>query len=447
MSEPGRHRRLLLASRVPLAVMLFCLGLMSNLFSSHSHRIGIPVSPDRLLIPLALLLLLFDARRPRARWGVLGALMLLLVAWTLASMSWYGNLFSSTHLFALLDRMLIPLLLFLAGPLLFRDAERRDVLLKTFAIIGLYLGVTAVLETVAPALVFPRYIMDPQVGLHFGRARGPFAGSEGMAIASAICAGAAVLLASRRLRGWTRLALVVAVLDIFAVVLTTTRSAWLGVAAGVLVALVLSPALRRWIPHMVGAAVAATAAVLALMPTLVESIFERSSSAGPIYDRLASNAAAMRLLEDRPLTGIGWRRFYPEGAEWARQADNVPMNHAIIEVHNVVLSRAAELGLPAALVFIAIILLGPVRAALPAPTSPADADLVGWRVLCGYVVAVWLVSGLFGPVANPFPNYAVWLIAGVAGAGFLTWPSQAAGPAAGSAPVAGPHPSTKEAAT
>lgn len=426
----GRHRRPLLGERMPLYVILFCLGLMANLFSSHSQRLGVPVSPDRALIPLALLLLAFDRHRPRGRWGLVGALMVALVSWTLVSMSWYGNLLSPTHVFALLDRMLIPLLLFLAGPLLFSDTARRDVLLKTLVLMGLYLGVTGVLEIVAPQLVFPRYIMDPQVGLHFGRARGPFAGAEAMAISAAVCAGAGVLLASRKLPRWQVLGLVVAIIDIFVVVLTTTRSAWVGVFAGLLVALVLSPRLRRFIPAMAGMGAAGAALVLIFMPSLVESIFERSRTAGPIYDRLSSNAAAMRMLSERPLTGIGWRRFWPDGAEWARQSDSFPMNNAVIEVHNVILSRAAELGLPAATVFIAIILLGPVRAALPARTAASDSDLIGWRVLCGYVVTVWLVAGLFGPVSNPFPNYSVWLIAGVAGAGFLTWPRSRPVPAA-----------------
>lgn len=428
----GRHRKPLFRAPMSLSVILFCAGLMSNLFSSHSHRLHLPISPDRVLIPAALLLLALDRQRPRGRWGVLGALIVALVSWTLVSMSWYGNLASPTHVFALLDRMLIPLLLFLAAPLLFHDTARRDVLLKTLVIIGLYLGATGILEVVLPQLVLPRYIMDPQVGLHFGRARGPFTGAEAMAISAAVCAGAAAVLVSRRLPRWSELAFGVAVLDLFVVVLTTTRSAWLGVIGGLLVALVLSPALRRWIPQMAALGAAGTAGVLMFMPSLVQSIFERSTSAGPIYDRLSSNAAAMRMLTERPLTGIGWRRFWPEGAEWARQSDSFPMNQAVIEVHNVILSRAAELGLPAATVFIAIILLGPVRAALPARTAKTDADLVGWRVLSGYVVTVWLVAGMFGPVASPFPNYSVWVITGVAAASFLTWPR--------------PHPAPKDTA-
>ena len=53
------------------------------------------------------------------------------------------------------------------------------------------------LETRGPAsaLVFPRYIVDPSVGLHFGRARGPFVEAAANGLAMCICAVAAALLA------------------------------------------------------------------------------------------------------------------------------------------------------------------------------------------------------------------------------------------------------------
>lgn len=411
--------RTLTQPRVYVVVMI--LGLAANLLSGHSHRLGLPISPDRILIPLALILLWRDPNRTRARWGAVAALMAVFVAWTLASMIWHGDLMTRSTQFALLDRTVMPFLMFLVGPLVFSTAARRDLLLKGLTVMGLYLSVTAVLELFLPQLVFPRYIVDPEVGMHFGRARGPFAGAEAMAMTLAVCMGAALLLVGRQIRRWSTLGLVVAPLALFGVVLTGTRSAWLGVVAGIVIALVLSPSLRRWIPAMLVAGASAVVAATIFLPSLVQSVFERSTANGPIYDRLSSNAAAFRVLGDLPLTGIGWRRFYPHGAEWARQSDSLPMNNAVIEVHSVILSRAAELGLPAVVVFLLIIVLGPVRSALPARPIPGHPDLPGWRVLSGYVVAVWLIAGLFGPLSNPMPNYSVWLIAGVASWGLITW--------------------------
>lgn len=409
--------------RLPVYVVLFVLALVANIFSGHSHRLGLPISLDRVLLPLALILLWRDPRRPRARWGAVGVLMAVFVVWILISMIWHGNLLSTSMLFALLDRVIGPFLMFLVGSLVFSSTERRDLLLKALTLVGLCLGVVAALEQWAPQLVFPSYIVNPEVGIHPGRSRGPFVDAEAMSMALATCAGAAILLVSRKLRRWTALGGVVAALCMFGVVLTTTRSVWVGVAAGVLVALVLSPSLRRWIPAMVAAAAAGTVGILVALPSLRETITERSTSAGPIYDRLASNAGALRVLEDLPLTGVGWRRFYPHGSEWARQSDAFPMNNAVIEVHNVVLSRAVELGIPAVIVFLLIILLGPMRSALPMEAVQGHPDLPAWRVLSGYAMTVWLVAGLFGPLGNPFPNYSVWLIAGVASYALICRPT------------------------
>lgn len=423
---PAAKRRIGLSAffqamaRPQVYVVLMILGLAANLLSGHSHRVGMPIPLDRVLILLALILLWRDPGRTRARWGAVATLMTLFVAWTVASMIWHGDLMTRSTQFALLDRTVMPFLMFLVGPLVFSTTARRDVLLKGLTLMGLYLGVTAVLEIFLPQLVFPRYIVDPTVGMHFGRARGPFAGAEAMAMTLAVCAGAGLLLAGRQIGRWSTLGLVVAPLTMFGVVLTGTRSAWMGVVAGILFALVLSPALRRWIPAMLVAGAAGVVGAMIFLPSLVQSVFERSTANGPIYDRLSSNAAAFRVIGDMPLTGIGWRRFYPHGSEWARQSDSLPMNNAVIEVHSVVLSRAAELGLPAAIVFVLIIVLGPLRAALRARPVPGHPDLSGWRVLTGYVLAVWLVAGLFGPLSNPMPNYSVWLIAGVASWGLIT---------------------------
>ena len=75
-----------------------------------------------------------------------------------------------------------------------------------------------------------------------------------------------------------------------------------------------------------------------------------------------------------------------------------------------VLSRAAELGIPAAVVFVAIWAFGPLRTFL----SRTRGDLFGWRALGAAAFATWAVTGMMGPMAIPFPNYLAWLLAGVA---------------------------------
>lgn len=422
-AHPGRLSRLkgFVTSFRP-EVWCLVLALVFNLFAGHSFRIGLPVSLDRLLLPAAFGLMLMNPQRRRVRPGLVHLLVLLFVGWILVSMASYGNLLDPTSLFALLDRVLWPFLLFTFASILLPDTRSRDLLLVTLSGIGLWLGVLAVLELFAPALVWPRYIVDPDIGMQFGRARGPFVASEGMGNALAYT-GFAAAWASHRLPRWRIWLLGIFALDMLGVALALTRSVWVSVAMAAVVAVLLIPRLRRWIPAALGAGIITLVAVVALLPNVVTGFFERINQFGPLYDRLGSNDAAIRMLADRPLTGIGWRRFYPYGSDWVRQSDLYPMNKVVIEIHNVILSRAAELGIPAALVFVAIIILGPLSviwhrrstARLEVADDRSHAmEIAGWQNLALLIFTVWLVSGLFGPMAIPFPNNVAWLVAGVA---------------------------------
>ncbi len=396
---------------VPLPVWLLLAGIAADLLNGASGYLGLPISPDRVLIPLALLLMACDGRRTtRLSPGRLHLLIALLVLWTAASAAYYGNLANSVAIFALLDRMAMPFVLFLTAPWFFDVRRHRELLLAVLTAIGLYLGVTAICEIFAPSLVIPRYIMNPQIGLQFGKARGPFVASEAMGLACAVCAFSAALRATRT-AGWRRLAATAAVfLGFVGTALSLTRSTWVGVGAGLVALFVLSAWLRRWILAAVGAVGLGTSLTLILIPAIGDALTRRFESQYSLYDRLGSNEAALALLADRPLTGIGWRRFFPYGSDWFRQSDAYPMNNVVIEIHNVLLSRAVELGIPAVLVLLTIWVLGPMRTML----RPATGEAEHWRLLTAATFTAWVVTGFFGPLALPFPTYCVWLIAGVA---------------------------------
>lgn len=393
---------------ISLPAWLVAAGLFFNLFSGNAYRIGLPVSPDRILIGAAIVMVLLERRRvvaaPRAV-----VLMVLFTMWTVISMATHANPVDSSAVFGLVDRVVLPFVLFVVGGVVFSTSGRRDLLLVALTVIGLYLGVTALLEQTAPGLVWPGYIVDPQLGLGFGRARGPFISPEGMGAALALC-GAAAVACAVRLPAWRLAALAVAALDLVGVGLALTRAMWIAAAVGIVLAFVLSPPLRRFaVPTVVGAAVAALA-IVGLFPSVLSQLSDRGSDARPVYDRLGSNEAALRILDTMPWTGVGWRRFFPEVGEWVRQADSYPINNVVIEVHNVLLSRAAELGIPAAICLVAIVVLGPLSVWRRRPTG----DLVVWRVLSLVAMAMWVVGGFFGPMATPFPTFVAWLVAGVA---------------------------------
>src|SRR3712207_1471790 len=143
----------------------------------------------------------------------------------------------------------MPFVAFMTAPLIFRTARDRLVLAGVLAAAGAYLGLTALLETLRVyELVFPRYIGVEGIGIHFGRARGPFveAGANGMAL-WACAVGAAIVAASVR---ELALRLVMVALSLFCVAgvfFTLTRAVWAGAVIAGFLSLMLLRELRRYL--------------------------------------------------------------------------------------------------------------------------------------------------------------------------------------------------------
>ncbi|WP_219106146.1 O-antigen ligase [Austwickia sp. TVS 96-490-7B] len=404
---------------VPVHLWCFLAAVVALLVNKNSQYLHLPISPDRLLFPVAILLLFLDANRPRLRWSGVHTLMVVLVLWTVGSMAWHGNLMDNVSLFALSDRMTMPLVLFVVAPLFFDTPGRRDLLLKTVTLIGVYLGIEGIVEMLAPAWAFPPYVADPSVGTMYGRARGPFLAADAMGLSCTICAFAAVTLLVRRPHLWWRVAAMVTVVTGTAsTALSLTRATWFGAGAGLLVGALLAPRLRTAIPVVAGALAAGAVAVSVALPELTERFASRWGEVGAVNDRLGSNDAALSLLQDLPWTGIGWQRFFPYGSEWFRLSDAYPMNNVVVEIHNVLLARAVELGVPAAAVLLCIWAWGPGRVVF----LRLHGDLAAWRILALAVFTAWVVTGMANPMAVPFPNFLAWLIAGVPTASWAVSP-------------------------
>ena len=400
-------------SRRWVAVLLVA-SLAASLLSGNSERVGLPVPPDRVLLAAALALLLLSGghRELRGmRWLPVHTAMVGMVLWTTWSAMSSETIQTSYGFFALLDRIVVPFVLFAIAPVVFAREEERRLLLRTLVVVGLYLGVTAVFELMGvEELVFPRYVMDPDVGIMFGRARGPQVQGEANGLVLAACLFASALSAVRSTGAWRAVSTAAAAISVLGVLLTLTRSVWLGTVLGVLVVAVMVPSLRRKIPVLgAGGAVTLGAALLAL-PGLGTMLVDRLTTERSVYDRQNTNAAALRVITEHPVDGIGWTNFLDQGVDWVRQADGYPVTNVDIEVHNVVLSRAAELGLVGAALWVACLLAGPGLAAL---RRPAEADLQAWRlVFIGYA-CVWAVCTMVSPVPYVLPNDLLWLLAGM----------------------------------
>src|SRR6185295_18791280 len=128
------------------------------------------------------------------------------------------------------------------------------------------------------ALVVPRYISNPALGIHFGRARGPFLEAVGNGTAIYIGLVAAVIASVTWKVGWQRtVAMATAVLCVVALVLTLTRSIWIGAVVATTVTMLAHPGLRRWFLPVAAVTAIAVGATVAFVPGLAEKVHSRES--------------------------------------------------------------------------------------------------------------------------------------------------------------------------
>lgn len=405
---------------LPAYVLCFVGQVIWNMFSGNSKLLGFPIGPDRLLFGLGVILLVLDPvalRQQRLRLRpvhLAGATVVVIAALSAISHGTFGK----EGLYAWLDRLTIPLLMFILAPIVFRTAVRRDLLLRVLVVIGCYLGFTAIFEVVGPhALVFPRFIMDPNVGLQFGRARGPFTESEADGLAMTQCAFAAALAAIRLPGKWRSLSILTVLLCSIGVLLTLTRSVWVGSALGVAAVCILTPALRKFLVPLAVSFAIVIGVVLLVLPSVRNDASARAGTTRSVWDRQNTDTAAVRIVEQHPLTGIGWVHFVAVSQDWVRQAHGYPITNIDIEVHNVALGRAAELGLPAAGLWVFSVLAGPCLVFIK---RRQPGDLAGWALVSMGGTACWLVAINLSPVPYPLPNLLVWLMSGIALLPFLT---------------------------
>lgn len=416
------------ASAIYLAVhadlaWTFAIGIALSVFSGNAEYIGLPISPDRVVLSFGVATLFWRSSRfsrasmtssgTAARgFGAAQWFILLAIGYAIISAAWTGTLLHHDGFYGLLDRFgVVPFVMFLVAPRVFATERQRQALVVTLVVLGAYLGWTAVAEGLnLNSLVFPRYILDPTIGIHADRARGPFVEAVANGLALYACGvAAAVALATWRGLESRCIATIVLALCIVGVVLTLTRAVWVASVAAPLVAMLFSHRLRRRaLPAGVVAAVL-VAGTLALIPGLTTSVQSRAQTVRPVWDRLNTDAAALRMIEHRPLLGFGWGSFVEQGPEYLRQSLRYPLTGAGLNVHNVLLSHAVELGLVGLALWLAAFFGGVGGAALR--RLPHELD--PWRIGLVAVGINWLIVANFGPLGYAFPTLLLWTWAGL----------------------------------
>ena len=394
-------------------------GLMLSVFSGNWGNMHVPIPLDRVAIVCGLGSVLVRSLRGRSDQKIrvrrVHWLMLLLILYAIGSAAWSGTLTSHGPLFALLDRLgVIPFALYLVAPVAFRTTHQRRILAIGLLVLGVYLALITLFEAIGlSGLVVPNYILNPALGIHAGRGRGPFleAGANGLAMFECLVAAAVTL------SWWRDQRVRVAVLGVMAlctagILFTLTRQIWVGAGVGAVAAMLAHRRLRAWLPLAATGAAVVVVIALVLVPGLSQSVSQRASDQASIWDRLNSDAAALRMAEARPALGFGWGEFGSASIPYYRLASTYPLT-SVSEAHNLPLSNAAELGLVGLLLWLGILLFG-----LGGPAvRRAPPELEPWRLGLIAIGAAWFIQCNLSPLDYAFPNYVVWLWAGVVAGG------------------------------
>jgi O-antigen ligase len=407
---------------------LLSAAIAAEVFSGNWGYFGVPAALDRVLLVLGLGALVWGGVRVVTdrvlRFRPLHLLLLVTALYATMSSLAAHTLGEKDAQFALLDRLgLVPFVLFVLAPLVFGRRRQRNILLGVLVGVGVYLGVIVVLEGVGlEHLTFPSYISDPTLGLHFGRARGPFLESAADGLSLYMCAvAAAVGLRTWRSPGARIVCTAVMLVCGFGVLFTLTRAVWIGAGLGTVVALAASRRTRPLVlPTIVVGTVVVVAALL-LIPGLSSKAETRVQDNGAVWDRYNTNHAAVRMVETRPLFGFGWDTFGTQGPDYMWQSGAYPFTtNAGTLVHNVFLSHAAELGLVGALLWTGS-LLAAVGGAI---FRRGPAELAPWRQGMLAIFVTFLVVANLGPLGYAFPNVVLWTWAGVTGAEYFLRPQR-----------------------
>jgi O-antigen ligase len=284
--------------------------------------------------------------------------------------------------------------------------------------LGVYLALTALAEATQQWwLVFPRHMRDPDVGIHFGRARGPTLQSNNLGLYLGVC-----LFCAWTWRSYLgRFAQLVLILFypcfLGAIWCTYTRCVWLGVALGGLVVFGLS--LRgKWRPLALGSALVAGSLFAAVQWDQIVGL-EREGGASAARSSVRTRASfayvSWKMFWDRPLFGFGLGQ-YPEAVKPYLSDRTTSLElEAIrgVSHHNTFLSLLTETGLLGVGLFL-LVLAGWTRSAWRMWHSSTAPDWVRRHgLLMLGVLGVYLAGALFFDLSiSPHSHWLVFFLAG-----------------------------------
>ncbi len=303
----------------------------------------------------------------------------------------------------------IPFVMFCVAGYVFSE-ERSQRAFETFSLLVLaYLSFIAVAFLLgAQALICPRFILDPSLGIHTDRARGPFL----QAVANGVTLNmlgliALAAIARGRLRGV--LASIFLVALPLAILATKTRSVWVSFAGSlVLTAMLCKHRRLRRICTVLTITLLLAGLAAFFFADANNSFQARLFSESPVDFRVSVYHAGWQMFLEKPLTGWG---LPPIQAELARRISSFRVEAFFF--HNTYLQIAVERGLFGLFLYLWVMfdLLRLARS----PQGCADDGFLGvpFRRLWPLILMVYMINASFVGMNYQFVNGLLFTLAGM----------------------------------
>jgi O-antigen ligase len=403
-----------------LPAALMALFLFSQMFDYHALKL-FTVTPDKILFFLLFLLFAYAALTDRLRsMSVSGTEVCMLLFAILCTASYVvTNPDAGRDHYKWLTT-LFNLIVYPFGIYLFAKNTRYSTvktvwLLRAIVCIGIYLAFTAIFEHFGiNALVFPKYIVDPHVGIQFGRARGPMVGSNPMGewlvvIYLAICL--VMPFARKFAKGLLYVLMLLVTIGIY---FTLTRGVWLSFAAVIILTSAMGGKFgtqSRLIVILV--LVAFFAGIGSKFSFGGETLFSRRQNT--VDYRLSNNKTTFNMGMANFFTGVGYGNFSKMWINYFGSKEQELTQDLTDGNHNTYLGLFADLGFPGVALYVTLFgyLLKEcfrVRRSL-ALGSYFERNLALASV-CLVVVALW--EGMSGDLRfDPTLNAVTFLFVGI----------------------------------
>jgi putative inorganic carbon (HCO3(-)) transporter len=395
---------------IALTAMLFC---PPDLQTFPADRVTFV-----LLLAVTSLRLLLRCDRltvSRASWPMLALLVLGL--WGAISQPYDPKAWS-----VLAAQWIIPVAMFHLGGAIFNTPETQRKLQWFSIAVLLYLSVTAVFWLVGvKSLIFPRFILDDSIGIHFDRARGPFL----QAVANGVCINVLAIVAlhafdrrtqaisdsPRSARG-KPLATVLLLATPIALLATKTRAVWLAAVLSAVLIMLLARGRRSRIAVAAVFLVASIATSFVwLLQTTPGELSDRLRDRSPVEFRLDMYRAGWQMFTEKPLFGWGSdANIQPEVEK--RLSDFHPEYYIF---HNTYLQLAVQHGAIGLLLYIWLSVVffrlgGRTKFISARRESPFGPDFaLMWRVM----LCVYLLNASVVVMNYQFVNGYMFTIAGI----------------------------------